>query len=65
MEFDTRVSNINGTILTHKIRNGFNYLNNQTAIVPKTLELGRANGTTWEWGVPPASIVVLEFALGG
>lgn len=44
---------------------GYNYLNNQTAIVPVPiagLSVGGANGA-FQWGVPAFSISVLQFDL--
>lgn len=62
LEFDREISGVNGTILTHEIRNGFNYLNNQTAISPKALEFESTDGSSWDFDVPKASVIVLEFS---
>lgn len=62
LEFDREVSGVNGTILTHEVRNGFNYLNNQTAISPKEIVFESIDGSSWEFDVPKASVVVLEIS---
>ncbi|KAI5837654.1 Arabinosidase A [Morchella snyderi] len=64
LEFDRAITGVNGTVLTHEVRNGFNYISNQTAISPQALELEEveAGASEWVWEVPKASIVVLEFS---
>lgn len=59
-------SAVNGTIITDNDPNGFNYKDNQTAIVPVPLNLtstSRAVGQAWNWTVPAYSINVLQFNL--
>ncbi|KAL7272648.1 hypothetical protein RUND412_004537 [Rhizina undulata] len=63
LEFDVDVDTVNGTVLTSAVRNGFNYLDNQTAISPAALEFAAVGGDTWTWDVPAASIIVLEFSV--
>ncbi|KAL0259617.1 hypothetical protein SLS55_005354 [Diplodia seriata] len=66
---DAAYSKVNGTIMQHDNINGFNFVNNQTAIVPYPLG---ANGTalpakssngSFIWNVPIHSITVLQFDL--
>lgn len=66
LSFDSPLRAVNGTIITHPTLHGFNYLNNQTAIVPQSIEglpkpQKKAAAWEWEWMVPGQSIVVLEF----
>jgi len=62
---DAAYSGVNGTIITYPDLNGYNYLNNQTAIVPKPIEgLSSHSGNgSFEWDVPKFSISVLQFDL--
>jgi hypothetical protein len=50
-------------IQTNPNLGGFNYLNNQTAIVPRPLSFARPTnaGNTFRWSVPKYSINVLQF----
>jgi alpha-N-arabinofuranosidase len=64
---ESKWKSVNGTIITHPDPNGFNYKNNQTAIVPEALKLGGASKPpkkgAWTWSVPAYSITVLQFDL--
>ncbi|KAL3425240.1 alpha-N-arabinofuranosidase A [Phlyctema vagabunda] len=64
VELETAWSSVNGTIITGPDPNGFNYRNNQTAIVPIPLNLTSSTPSVdgeWTWNVPSYSITVLEF----
>ena len=62
---------VNGTILTAADLNSYNYVYNQTEVVPKPLNLtsappayGRHDGkTSFQWDVPRFSLTVLQFDL--
>jgi len=59
---------VNGTIINSDDNdpNGYNYKNNQTAIVPRPLNLSSPScpeNSVWKWDVPPYSITVLQFDL--
>lgn len=63
---------VNGTILTAADLNSYNYVNNQTEVVPKALALNstissanstNGTGSSWSWDVPKWSITVLQFDL--
>ncbi|GAB7352128.1 hypothetical protein MBLNU459_g2621t2 [Dothideomycetes sp. NU459] len=71
-------TSVNGTILTAVDLNSYNYINNQTEVVPVPLQLNSTtpspgNGTAsygnstggseWSWDVPKFSITVLQFNL--
>ncbi|KAL1637860.1 hypothetical protein SLS56_000417 [Neofusicoccum ribis] len=69
VSIDAAYSKFNGTIMQNDDINGFNYVNNQTAIIPRPLG---ANGTavpakssngSFIWNVPIHSITVLQFDL--
>lgn len=66
---DAAYSKVNGTIMQNDDINGFNFVNNRTAIMPRPLG---ANGTevpaissdgSFIWTVPIHSITVLQFDL--
>ena len=62
---------VNGTILTAADLNSYNYVYNQTEVVPKPLNLttgpsssGRHGGqAAFQWNVPRFSLTVLQFDL--
>jgi len=59
---------VNGTIITGPDPNGFNYKNNQTALIPVPVDLSASTTSTngsWSWNVPAYSITVLQFNLCG
>lgn len=58
-------SAVNGTIIIGEL-NGYNYLNNQTEVVPVPLNISstaHAANESWAWDVPAYSITVLQFQL--
>lgn len=59
---DTTYSSVNGTILTAPDPNAFNFRNNQTAVVPRPLNLTApvAGNGSFVWNVPAYSITVLQ-----
>ena len=64
VDIDTDWSSVNGTILTAPDLNDFNFRNNQTAVVPKPLDLpsnATTSNGTFVWNVPAFSITVLQF----
>ncbi|KAK5038350.1 hypothetical protein LTS07_001820 [Exophiala sideris] len=68
VDFDRTFTAVNGTILTHPDLGAFNYLDNQTAVSPApimNLPAIAAGQTAFNWAVPPWSINVLEFQMGG
>lgn len=70
---------VNGTILTAVDLNSYNYVNNQTEVIPVPLQLNSttpsagnatapygnssSSGSEWSWDVPKFSITVLQFNL--
>lgn len=74
LNFDTTYTSVNATTLQNDDPNAFNWITNQTAVVPRTL-----NGTQlpqkaaspskrdnsgcwhWQWNVPVFSSTVLQF----
>jgi alpha-L-arabinofuranosidase len=65
LRIDTGYSTVNGTILSSEDPNAFNFRNNQTAIVPKPLDIPASatknkNGA-FKWQVPAWSITILQF----
>lgn len=69
VSIDAAYSKVNGTIMQNGDINGFNYVNNQTAIVPfplggngTALPAKSSNGS-FIWNVPLHSITVLQFDL--
>jgi len=59
---------VNGTILTGADLNSYNYIYNQTEVVPKPLNLTNAPSTyggnaSFQWSVPRYSLTVLQFDL--
>ncbi|KAI9759757.1 MAG: hypothetical protein M4579_002142 [Chaenotheca gracillima] len=70
VEFDQPYQHMNGTILTSGDQNDFNFRNNQTAVMPKPLDMANSstgsasNGSAdFDWNVPAFSITVLQFSL--
>jgi len=65
VDMDARWSRVNGTIITNPDPAGFNYLNNQTAIVPVAIDGLCSDGGDgrFAWDVPAFSISVLQFDL--
>jgi alpha-N-arabinofuranosidase len=67
VDIDATYFSVNGTILTNPDLQGFNYFNNQTAIVPRPIEGLMSNSTsgngTFQWSVPAYSVSVLQFDL--
>lgn len=57
--------NVNGTILTARDLNSYNYVGNATEVVPRAADVGAVagNGSDWSWDVPKFSITVLQFDL--
>lgn len=67
INFDCAYSAVNGTIITASDINAYNYVSNQTQVVPQPLTLnstlaGAKNGR-FIWDVPKWSITVLQFDL--
>ncbi|KAF2087112.1 glycoside hydrolase family 51 protein [Saccharata proteae CBS 121410] len=64
VSFDTAFSSVSGTIITADDPNAFNSVDDQTAVVPRPLNLtaGGGNGS-FVWGVPGNSITVLQFGI--
>ncbi|GFZ49473.1 hypothetical protein JCM24511_07593 [Saitozyma sp. JCM 24511] len=67
VSFDASYTKVNGTILRNDDPNAFNWINNQTAVVPQALGTNASalpsvgsNGT-FTWTVPTWSITVLQF----
>jgi hypothetical protein len=67
ISFDASYTKVNGTILRNDDPNAFNWINNQTAVVPQALGANASalssvgsNGT-FTWTVPTWSITVLQF----
>lgn len=57
-------SSVNGTIISAPDVHAFNFVNNQTEVVPKPLALPASvapNQTKFDWQVPAYSITVLQF----
>ncbi|KAK3066493.1 hypothetical protein LTR53_017133, partial [Teratosphaeriaceae sp. CCFEE 6253] len=56
---------VNGTILTAADLNSYNYVYNQTEVVPKPLDLSGAEcgNASFQWDVPRWSLTVLQFDL--
>lgn len=61
---------VNGTILTGADLNSYNYVYNQTEVVPKPLNLtnapsayGTGYNSSFKWDVPRFSLTVLQFDL--
>ncbi|KAI7377105.1 hypothetical protein KC336_g19636, partial [Hortaea werneckii] len=65
-----KYQSVNGTILTGADLNSYNYIYNQTEVIPKPINFTNApityspssNGT-FQWEVPRYSLNVLEFGL--
>lgn len=61
-------TSVNGTILTGADLNSYNYIYNQTEVVPQPLNISSApsaygkNGS-FQWDVPRFSLTVLQFDL--
>jgi alpha-N-arabinofuranosidase len=55
VSIQTPWKHVNGTTITNKDVNGFNYKNNATAIIPQPLHLQNSSpgrDGTWDWDVP-------------
>jgi len=66
LNLDSSYSSVNGTILTSAQLTDYNYLGNQTAVVPAPIsDLPSTSGATFTWNVPDHSVNVLQFNLGG
>lgn len=70
VSLDTAYKGVNGTMLQSDDPNAFNYVNNQTAVVPHPLNLTAGSGYglpndnkngSFMWQVPKFSITVLQF----
>ncbi|KAL1982903.1 hypothetical protein VTN96DRAFT_755 [Rasamsonia emersonii] len=63
INLDQAYKGVNGTILTHPNLYGFNYLNNQTAIVPVPANITSPSKSQnrFDWDVPKYSVTVLQF----
>ena len=65
LDIDTSYSRVNGTILTAPDPNYYNYINNQTAVIPTPINISSTGSPDGKfmWKVPRFSISVLQFDL--
>ncbi|GAB7364183.1 hypothetical protein MBLNU230_g4734t1 [Neophaeotheca triangularis] len=67
VDFDCSWHNVNGTIITASDLNAYNFINNQTEVVPAPIEIDqdavRGEAGVFQWEVPRWSINVLQFQL--
>jgi len=62
---DAAFKSVNGTILTAVDLNSFNFIQNQTEVVPAPINFtaGYSGAGDWTWSVPKFSVSVLQFDL--